>query len=126
METNTLSRRVRSPEDIQIGDFIAVTHTRYELLPGPFDPAPVGRESVEPLRVTMIPPNAGEPLKVVAISLPFVMAESHDDRRFAIDTRQHVLTRVSTEYAMSAKKPKARKGKGGARDTEDPKGKKNR
>ena len=109
MSTQTLSRRIRAAEDIQIGDFIVVTHTRYQLLPGPFDPLPSTGEEITPQHVMLIPPNAGTPLKVVALSLPFVMTESHHDDRIALDTRQHVLARVSKDYAMSAKRKRKRK-----------------
>ena len=101
METNTLSRRVRSPEDIQVGYYITVTHTTYHLLPQVLE-ARVGGE-VELLRATTLAQNAGEPLEVVALSLPFVMAESVNGRRSAIDTRCNALAWVDRDYALAGK-----------------------
>ena len=113
---NILSRRVRSPEDIRLGDFIAVTHTRFELVPDNLEPMLAGQE-VKPIRLTALPYDAGTPMKVIALCLPFVIGEMANDVRVVVDTRRHALSRVSEAYAMAAKpkpakKEKKRKGKG--------------
>ena len=119
---NILSRRVRSPEDIRLGDFIAVTHTRYELVPDNLEPMLAGQE-VEPIRLTALPYDAGTPMKVIALCLPFVIGETAVDMRVVVDTRRHALTQVSEDYAMAYKpkpsddkKKKKRKGKGKKRE----------
>ncbi|MBX2852035.1 MAG: hypothetical protein KTR15_09855 [Phycisphaeraceae bacterium] len=111
-----LSRRIRSPEDICVGDFVAVTHTRYQYVPDNLEPM-LGGTEIEPISLTALPYDAGTPMKVIERCLPFVIGETAQDARVVIDTRRHALTRVSEAYAMAAKpKPKKsekkRKGKG--------------
>ena len=108
MTSQTLSGRIRAPEDIQVGDHIAVSQKRYQLLPDVVETSVTGRE-VEPLTVTLIPFNAGEPMKVVGLSLPFVMCKLPNGDREAIDTRRHALVRVGKAYASAAQSPTDKK-----------------
>lgn len=108
MTKNTLSRRIRSPEDIRIGDYVAVTHTVCQFLPD-FIEAKLGGGEVDLLHATVMPYNAGQPLKVVELSLPFVMTESPTRDRVVLDTRRHALARVSKTYAKAAKDKAQRK-----------------
>ena len=112
---NILSRRVRSAEDIRVGDFIAVSQTRYQLVPDMLEPTLAGHE-VEPISLVARPYDAGVPMKVIELCLPFLIGETASDARVVIDTRRHVLARVTESYAMAAKpkpkKEKKDKGKG--------------
>jgi hypothetical protein len=112
MNTHTLTRRIRSPEDIEVGDFIVKTHKRYQLVPCNAE-RPMSGEAIEPVILYGWPFDAGEPLKVLALCLPFVMVESLTyGVREAIDTRQDVLMKVSKAYAKAAKpKPEKKKKK---------------
>lgn len=125
MTTRTTSRRVRSPEDIRVGDFIAVLAKRYQFLPDHMETGLVG-SSVEPIEMTLIPCDAGQPMKVVSLSLPFVMTEGPDGTRNALDTRQHALAIVDEDYAMAAKTPKRKKQSSGKKRKGKGKGKKKR
>ncbi|MGB1124278.1 MAG: hypothetical protein ACPG4Q_03650 [Phycisphaeraceae bacterium] len=113
MNTMTLTRRIRSPEDIQVGDYVVKSFTHFQLVPGPLEPKVAG-ESVEPIILTGWSCGAGEPLEVLAVCLPFVMVKCCTyGIREAIDTRQHVLAKVSKAYARAAKpKPEKEKKKG--------------
>lgn len=116
MSTHTLTRRIRSPEDIRIGDYVVKTHRRYQLVPCSVE-RPMSGEAIEPVILYGWPFDSGEPMKVLAVCLPFVMTESAEGLREAIDTRQDVLMRVSKTYAKAAKpkpekKKKKKKGKG--------------
>ena len=117
MNTPTLTRRIRSPEDIKVGDYVVKSFTRYQLVPSGLEPSLAG-ESVDPIILTGWPCDAGDPAKVLAVCLPFVMTRCCIyGMREAIDTRQHVLTKVDKAYAKAAKpKPekteKKKKGKG--------------
>lgn len=114
MSTYTLTRRIRSPEDIQIGDHVVKTHKRYQLVPCNVERSVTG-EAVEPIILYGWPFDAGEPMKVLAVCLPFVMVKTTYDTREAIDTRQDVLMKVSKTYAKAAKpqpEKKKKKGKG--------------
>lgn len=115
-DTNILGQRVRSPEDLRVGDFVAVTHTRYEFVPDNLEPI-LGGQEIEPIMLTGLPSDAGTPMKVIERCLPFLIGETAYDLRVVIDTRRHALIRVSEAYAMAAKpKPKKdekkRKSKG--------------
>lgn len=109
-----LSQRIRGAEDIRVGDFIAITQTWYQLVPDNLEPT-LGGHDVEPINLTALPSDAGTPMKVIERCLPFVIGETAYDMRVVIDTRRHVLIKVSEAYAMAAKpKPKKahKKGKG--------------
>ena len=121
--TNILSQRVRSPEDIRVGDFIAVSQTRYQFVPDNLEPI-LGGTEIEPISLTAVPSDAGTPMKVIERCLPFVIGETAHDARVVIDTRRHALNKVSEAYAMAAK-PRAKK-KNKKRKGKDNKRKKNR
>lgn len=126
MKTNTLSRRIRSPEDILVGDFVAITHTRYQLLPDNLDVVQGGAE-VEPIYLTAMPSESGTPLKVVALCLPFLMTEDASGMRIVVDTRREVLIKVSTAYAKAAKRAdKNKKGQDKKRKRKGKRKKKNK
>jgi len=125
MNTQALTRRVRSPEDNQVGDFVTVTYRRYEFVPDHLEPT-LGGSEIEPINLVAPPHDAGTPLKVISLCLPFLIAETATDVRVVIDTRRNFLAKVSEDYAMAAK-PKAKKkdkkkGKGKGKNK---KGKKN-
>ncbi|MEM6260298.1 MAG: hypothetical protein AAGI37_18630 [Planctomycetota bacterium] len=116
MTTTTLTQRIRSPEDIKVGDYVVKSYTHYQLVPGGLEPSIAG-QTVEPIRLTGWSSGAGEPEKVLAVSLPFVLVECCTyGLRHVIDTRQHVLMKVGKAYADAAKpepeKKKKKKGKG--------------
>lgn len=112
MKTTTLTQRIRSPEDIQVGDYVVKIYRRYQLAPCDIERSITG-EAVKPIVLYGWPYDAGEPVKVRAVCLPFLVVQScmHDSRE-VIDTRQDVLTRVDKAYAKAAK-PKSEKKKKG-------------
>ncbi|MFN3168023.1 MAG: hypothetical protein ACE37H_13265 [Phycisphaeraceae bacterium] len=97
-----LSRRVRSPEDLCVGEFFTITHTKIQLLPDTIEPS-VGGGEIELLRATCVPHDAGVPMKTIAVCLPFVIAEYANHHRVVIDTRRHALVKVDAGYAFAAK-----------------------
>lgn len=99
---NQLSRRVRSPEDLRVGEFFTITHTLIELLPDTLEPK-VGGGEVDLVRATCMPHDAGVPMKVIAVCLPFVIAEYANHHRVVVDTRRHALVKVDAGYAFAAK-----------------------
>lgn len=114
METQTLSKRVLSPEDIQVGDQIALTHIHIQLVPDMIEVFLAG-QTIEPIRMTAMPGDSGWPIKVLAVCLPFLMTETVTGSRCVIDTRRYEFVRVSDAYAKAGKpKPSQnskRKGK---------------
>ncbi len=117
MTTKTLSRRIRAPEDIRVGDYVVKSLTHYQLVPSCLEASVTG-EAIEPIRLTGWSCAAGEPYKVLAVCLPFVVVRCCTyNVRESIDTRQHVLMKVTKAYAKAAmpepeKKKKKKKGKG--------------
>ena len=113
MKTTTLTQRIRSPEDIQVGDYVVKTHRRYQLVPCDIERSITG-EAIKPIILYGWPYDAGEPAKVAAVCLPFVMVQCCKyGIREAIDTRQDVLMKVDKAYAKAAKpKPEKKKKKG--------------
>ncbi|MEM6507185.1 MAG: hypothetical protein AAF711_17235 [Planctomycetota bacterium] len=116
MTTTTLTQRIRSPEDIKVGDYVVKSYTHYQLVPGGLEPSIAG-QTVEPITLTGWSSGAGEPEKVLAVSLPFVLVECCTyGLRHVIDTRQHVLMKVGKAYADAAKpEPEKKKKKEGQR-----------
>lgn len=111
MTTTTLTRRIRSPEDIKVGDYVVKSFTHYQLVPSGLEASVTG-ESVDPIILTGWSCSAGEPYKVLAVCLPFVMVQCCTyNIREAVDTRQHVLNKVSKAYAKAAKPKHEKKEK---------------
>lgn len=103
--------RTLAPEDISVGDFVAITAVVHEvylcsLLEKGYGP-------VEPLRLTCTECSDGAPLKVLAVCIPFVLVADGQGGRRPLDIRRHRLARVGKEYARKAlKKPKGADGLG--------------
>lgn len=107
----SLIQRV-APEDIRVGDTIAVTYTRYQLVPGNLDADVCGKQ-VEPITIVARPSDAGEPKEVLAVCLPFVMVKCLAyGTREAIDTRSHFVARVDKAAVREQDKTKSKSKKG--------------
>lgn len=88
-----------APEDVRCGDFVSVL---YEIIDVPsylwtcdvhvLPPA-------EPVRMKWRTGLCGLPLKVKAISLPFVYARKPCGEYCTLDLRQHVIARLGNHYA---------------------------
>lgn len=88
-----------APEDIAPGLFIAITGKYDEVMPyWLFDSVPA--RGVEYLRVPSIDCADGEPLRILAVCLPFVLTEEADGRTRTLDIRQHMLASVDEMYAL--------------------------
>ena len=94
-----LSRSLAA-EDLRCGDFVAILHEIVEW-PSFFwcgaDPQLLPPE--EPVRLLTRSSQAGMPLKVKAISLPFVFVKRPCGGHLTLDVRQHRLVRLSDDYA---------------------------
>jgi hypothetical protein len=55
----------------------------------------------ELVRLKMIPANAGQPLRVIAICLPFVYARTPSGEMATIDTRRAQLVRLHRKCAKT-------------------------
>lgn len=78
-----------SQDDLYVGQLVAVTGHRERFQSTPWS-EPVERESRESVD--------GWPLRIIAISLPFICVDDGEDR-FPLDLRQVMVQRVSKRYA---------------------------
>lgn len=88
-----------APEDLRPGDYLAVTHATYELLPE----GPAGWcAKLTPQTIRLIPCEAGEAHRVLAVCLPFVLtcAASGIDR--TLDLRRHEVRRLDKAFGKQA------------------------
>jgi hypothetical protein len=92
--------RVIGPEDVHVGDYVAVTHTTYEFLMDPC--ADFSQDEVKPKRVTLIPWNAGRPMKVLSVCLPFVLVQDTARTTETLDLRRHRIARLRRAYGRKA------------------------
>lgn len=113
MSTPTKTIQTIGPEDLRPDDYVTVTHTTYEFV-SPFGDYSF-RRTLEPVRVTCIPPTAGAPLRVVEACVPFVLVRDADGRHQTLDLRRHRLVRLDADYGRRAFK-RLRKGSTGADD----------
>ncbi|MCA9025748.1 MAG: hypothetical protein KDA86_11105 [Planctomycetaceae bacterium] len=107
-EHNSLAATV-APEDLQCGEFVAVLNDIVEMpsfLMRDFDVSPE-----ETVRVRYCSDQAGTPLKIKAICLPFVFVKSAYGHQQTIDIRQSQLVRLDQRYARKVWKKLRRKSK---------------
>ena len=88
-------------EDLACGDFVALLHEFVDV-PSYMWPCDGFRLSPHELvRLKFFPSQAGQPLRVITICLPFVYAKSADGVLTTIDTRQAQLVRLDRRCAKS-------------------------
>ncbi len=107
-EQELKSSRSIGPEDIKAGDYVTIAHTTYELVP---DECGSFQRELEPRRITIMSWEAGKPLKVVDVCLPFVLAKDPKGTHVTIDLRRHQLARLDDAFGKKAYK--AIRGKAG-------------
>jgi hypothetical protein len=101
-------------EDIGCGDYIALLNETFDVPSYMWDSCGVSLAPDELVRLQLIPGNAGQPLKVIGVCLPFVYAKTPDGATETIDVRRVQLVRLDRRCAKSIWKnlrPKSRKKK---------------
>jgi hypothetical protein len=102
-----------APEDLQTGDFVTLLHFVCELPSYLWCADATTMPIDEPVRIQLIPASAGQPLKVQAICLPFVLVKRPSGKQRTLDVRQCRLARLDPTYATAAwKASKRRRSKG--------------
>lgn len=89
---------VVAPEDLNCGDYVAALNVVYQF-PSFFWDCDSTVPCDEPVHVQFRAPNAGTPLKIKAICLPFVFVKSPNGTTQTMDIRQTQFVRLHTEYA---------------------------
>ena len=89
-----------APEDLKIGDFVAVLN---EVIEDPsffwFDLEATKRDEL--VRIRYIPSGSGMPLKVKAICLPFVFVKPPIGQSETVDIRKVQLVRLNERYGKA-------------------------
>ena len=87
------------PEDIVPGSYVAIAGKVHEIFPLWLIGCIPG-ESVQKIRVTCLDCADGDPRRVLAACIPFVLTEDAKGRIETLDIRQHILVRVDEMYAL--------------------------
>lgn len=86
-------------EDLACGNYIALLNQTVDLPSFLWDACGAMLSPHELVRLKMIPVDAGQPLMVIAICLPFVYAKTPDGEISTVDTRQTQLVRLHRKCA---------------------------
>jgi hypothetical protein len=95
-----------APEEVRVGDFVAVLHRTYELPSFLWNAESFQVPINEPVRIQLIPDGGGEPLKVRAICLPFVFVKDPDGGQRTLDLRITRVARLHADFAKAVSKAK--------------------
>ena len=99
-----------APEDVRVGDFVAVLHKTYELPSFLWNAESFRVPLDEPVRLRLIPDGGGEPLKVRAVCLPFVFVKDPGGSHRTLDLRIAHLARLHQDFAKIVWKAQKKSG----------------
>jgi hypothetical protein len=86
-------------EDVSCGDFVALLNTTYELPSYLWDGCDASLRPHELVRLRMIPSEAGTPLKVFAVCLPFLYVKNTSGELKTLDLRRQQIVRLDRDCA---------------------------
>lgn len=107
-EQETLSQRATTlakplaPEDVLRGDYVTPLHTLCEVPSFYWCDGEWQRPREEPVRMQFMASEAGVPLKVKRVCLPFVVVEHPLYGGQTIDLRRSRVARLDAKYAKAA------------------------
>lgn len=89
--------RPLGPEDVRAGQYVCVMNILCEHMPlwCLFEES---WKDPEPVRMLMMAPDAGRPLRVVEVCVPFILVEEVDRSLRTLDLRRYRLAAVSERY----------------------------
>lgn len=105
----TLARPL-APEEVRVGDFVAVLNVTYELPSFWWCAESYRIPHEQPVRLQYLPEDGGTPLKVRAVCLPFVLVKTHDGQHRTLDVRKYRLARLDRGFAKIAWREAKKKG----------------
>ncbi len=88
-------------EDVACGDFVSLLTTLFEVPSYLWDGCNASLPPHELVRLRMIPSNAGTPLKVFAVCLPFVYARNTAGELKTLDLRREQIVRLDRGCAKA-------------------------
>lgn len=107
-ETSALELKVAKrlhPEDICVGDDIALSEVAYQYLSFHWCGADATILPPErPVRVTFLPPHGdNQPLKIKSVCLPFVLCETVNGKHKLYDVRQIQFVKLDSDFAQKVR-----------------------
>ena len=108
--------RILAPEDIQIEQWVAVFTVTCEFLPCWAIESPSDIDRIRPVRYAFAPDDAGEPLRVIDVCLPFVLVENVSGTPRVLDLRACTLVALSPRFAKSVRKRRRESGSASVAD----------
>ena len=96
-----LMARPLAPEDVSAGQYVCLTHTVSEYLPWWCLEERYGG-SPEPIRMVWLPGDAGTPLRVIEVCVPFLLVEQPGGAHRMLDLRRHRIARISDRFGQRA------------------------
>ncbi len=93
--------RLIGPEDVRPGLYVTVAETTWQVLCVP-EEAGIGAPEPRIARVSGWDADAGRPLRVVSVSLPYVLVIDRDGDYEAVDLRRSRLARLGKAYGNAA------------------------
>jgi len=99
---DTTLAKALAPEDICVGDYVALLHEVDELPSFLWcaDSTLAPREEL--VRIQLVPESGGVPLKVKSICLPYVLVKHPRGSRETLDVRRWKLARLDNHFARIA------------------------
>ena len=100
-KSSTLAKTL-APEEVRPGEFVTLLR-EYAEVPSFYwcrDNTLLAPE--EPVRIRLIPTTCGEPLKVKAVCLPFVLVKHPSGAERSLDLRKCRVARLANRYASVA------------------------
>ena len=89
-----------SPEDLRVDDYVTISRQTHELLFGSVCEEGWRRPRIE--RVTVRCDEAGYPLRIVRLCLPFVLVTDPSGSHRVLDVRCHELAKLSPRFGKKA------------------------
>lgn len=100
----TVARRLH-PEDVRVGDDVAIFLVSHEFPSSLWCSADVTRLPPEqPVKLTFLPFEEFECLKVKSVCLPFILCKSCRNRQRVLDVRQVQLAKLDPGFAKRVRK----------------------
>jgi len=88
-------------EDLACGDYVALLNETVDFPSFLWDACGASLSPHELVRLKVIPNNAGHPLRVIAICLPFIYAKTPGGETATIDARRMQLVRLDRKCAKT-------------------------
>ncbi|MEM9417835.1 MAG: hypothetical protein AAGA25_02115 [Planctomycetota bacterium] len=87
-------------EDLRVGDGVAVAYVTQQILAD--DDPPPDQTYNRIIKADLIPYDSGEPLRIVGVCLPFILAKNTCKRHVTLDVRRQHLVKLDLAYTRRA------------------------